>query len=62
MEEMESMNMLPGFEQEVLRVDWAQAWGREKVHLLLYGGELMGGKLLLRSLDAVEGEVGFDDM
>ena len=40
--------------------DWAREWGREKVRPPLYGGEPMGEKLLLRSLDDVEGEVGFD--
>ena len=32
--------------------------GREKVRLPLYGGEPMGEKPPLRSLDDVEGEVG----
>ena len=40
--------------------EWAREWGQEKVCPPLYGGKPMGEKLLLRSLDDVEGEVGFD--
>lgn len=40
--------------------DWAREWGREKVRPPVYGGEPTGEKLLLRSLDDVEGDVGFD--
>ena len=40
--------------------DWARECGREKVRPPLYGGEPTGEKPPLRSLDDVEGEVGFD--
>ena len=40
--------------------DWARVCVQEKVHLMLYGGEPIGEKLLSRLLDDVEGEVRFD--